>query len=138
MTATTAFDWVFSMGVIYHRKDPAEHVQQLYELCVPGGAAVLESLIVEGPENLIPAQRYARMRNVWCVPTPSQLTHWMDLAGFTDVAVVDITPTTSQEQRSTPWMRFESLDQSLNPTNSNQTIEGYPAPRRAVVVGYRR
>ena len=50
-----------------------------------------------------------------------------------DVEVVDITPTTVLEQRATEWMRFESLEQALDPVDGSKTIEGLPAPVRAVV-----
>ena len=107
-------------------------------MCAPGGGAVLESLVVQDQDNLIPAGRYARMRNVWCVPTPAQMVSWMQQAGFAEVEIVDISATTVAEQRSTDWMRFESLAQSLDPADPGLTIEGYPAPTRAVVIGYRR
>jgi tRNA (mo5U34)-methyltransferase len=34
-------------------------------------------------------------------------------------------------------MQFHSLEQALNPDNHNLTIEGYPAPLRAVVLAKR-
>jgi tRNA (mo5U34)-methyltransferase len=34
-------------------------------------------------------------------------------------------------------MRFESLEQALDPNDRQRTIEGLPAPVRAVVVGRR-
>ena len=132
------FDTVLSMGVIYHRRDPLEHTMQLADLTLPGGRVVLESLIVEGDEDLIPAERYARMRNVWCVPTLSRMQSWLSDAGLTDIEVVDVSPTTAQEQRSTAWMRFESLAEALDPQDSSKTIEGYPAPQRAVLVAHKR
>ena len=135
--ATAGFDTVFSMGVIYHRREPLQHVQQLASLTLPGGRAVLESLVVHAEENLVPASRYARMRNVWCVPTPAQMCLWMEQAGFTDVSIIDISPTRIEEQRSTHWMRFESLEQALDPRDPNRTIEGHPAPVRAIVTGIR-
>jgi tRNA (mo5U34)-methyltransferase len=51
--------------------------------------------------------------------------------------VVDLNRTTTDEQRSTPWMRFESLAQCLDPDNPELTVEGYPAPLRAVVLATR-
>ncbi|MEW8068099.1 MAG: DUF1698 domain-containing protein, partial [Candidatus Thiodiazotropha endolucinida] len=42
--------------------------------------------------------------------------------------------TTIEEQRATEWMRFESLADYLDPADRSLTIEGYPAPRRAVFV----
>jgi tRNA (mo5U34)-methyltransferase len=134
MPAAT-FDTVFSMGVIYHRRDPMEHVERLYRHAVPGGTLVLESLVVTDGADLPRPGRYARMRNVWTVPTVSTLTGWLAAAGCVDVRVAEVTPTTSAEQRSTAWMRFESLDEALDPTDPARTVEGHPAPVRAIVLG---
>jgi tRNA (mo5U34)-methyltransferase len=128
------FDSVFSMGVVYHRRDPQEHADRLFRHTRPGGQVVLESLVVEGPEPLRPGERYARMRNVWRIPTPRLMVEWLARAGFRDVRLVDVTRTTSGEQRTTPWMRFESLAEALAPDGS-ATVEGHPAPVRAVAVG---
>ncbi len=131
------FDYVFSMGVVYHRRDPLEHVRQLAALSRPGGRVVLESLVVEGPAALTPPGRYARMRNVWCVPRVDDMRDWMDSAGLTDITTVDVSPTTTDEQRTTPWMRFESLAESLDSRDPSRTVEGHPAPVRAIVIGTR-
>ena len=53
--------------------------------------------------------------------------------GFEDPEVIDVTITTTEEQRSTEWMQFHSLENFLDPDDSNKTIEGFPAPRRAIV-----
>jgi tRNA (mo5U34)-methyltransferase len=131
------FDLVMSMGVVYHRKDPAAHVRELFAFTRPGGRIVLETLIVEADDNLAPAGRYARMRNVHVVPTPDQLRAWLEDAGCRDVAVVDINTTSLDEQRSTDWMRFESLAEALDPADPTKTVEGHPAPVRAIVIATR-
>ena len=131
--AKERFDAVFSMGVIYHQRAPRRHLEQLRRCLKPGGQAVLESLVVEGPVPLRPAGRYARMGNVWIIPTPSGLVDWLAQAGFREARVVDVSATTADEQRTTPWMRFQSLADALDPANPNLTIEGHPAPRRCVV-----
>lgn len=128
------FDVTFSMGVIYHRRDPADHVQRLASSLRPGGTVVLESLIVHGDESLYPTGRYARMRNVPVVPSIRTLEAWLHEAGFGSIRVVDITTTTFDEQRTTPWMPFESLREALNPEDQSRTVEGHPAPVRAVVL----
>lgn len=128
------FDTVLSMGVIYHRKDPIAHIQELMACLKPGGQLVLETLVVEGDESLIPDSRYAKMRNVWCVPAVEECLQWMRDAGLRNPKMVDCTPTTIEEQRATEWMHFESLPDFLNPNNSSQTIEGYPAPVRAIFI----
>jgi tRNA (mo5U34)-methyltransferase len=59
-------------------------------------------------------------------------------AGFSDIELVDVSRTTVQEQRSTEWMRFESLKDYLNPDDQSLTVEGYPAPRRAIFVAQKK
>ncbi len=130
------FDTVFSMGVIYHRRDPLDHLRRLGQCLVPGGRAVVESLTANGDRAIIPNGRYARMRNVWHIPTERQLAAWMTECGFRDVGVLDTTVTTTREQRSTAWMRFDSLADALDPSNANLTVEGYPAPRRSLLVAH--
>ncbi|SMG65669.1 tRNA (mo5U34)-methyltransferase, partial [methanotrophic bacterial endosymbiont of Bathymodiolus sp.] len=46
----------------------------------------------------------------------------------------DVNQTSMQEQRATPWMTFNSLEDFLDPDNPDLTIEGHPAPRRATFV----
>ena len=130
------FDTVFSMGVLYHRISPIEHLQELKSFMRAGGELVLETLIIEGDGNevLIPEDRYAKMRNVWFLPSPELLVRMLERVGFKNIRVVDINQTSIQEQRSTEWMEFESLQDFLDPEDQAKTIEGYPAPRRAVVI----
>jgi len=130
------FDSVFSMGVLYHRRDPVAHLQRLVSLLKPGGQLLLETLIIDGREDqsMVPPKRYARMRNVWSIPTISRLESWMIEAGLQSVRVLDITRTSTQEQRSTGWMRFESLAESLDPEDLSLTVEGHPAPVRAALL----
>jgi len=132
------FDTVFSMGVLYHRRNPVSHLKRLVGLLRPGGQLVMETLILqgEGKQQLVPEKRYARMRNVWAIPTISQLYEWMEQAGFEDTRTLDITVTSIKEQRSTPWMRFESLAENLDPGDQSKTIEGHPAPLRAALLAF--
>lgn len=130
------FDTVFSMGVLYHRKSPIDHLLALKDCLVSGGELVLETLVIEGDCNqvLVPEDRYAQMRNVWFLPSVAALELWLRRAGFKNVHCVDISYTSTDEQRSTEWMKYQSLGDFLNPDNPKQTIEGLPAPMRAVIV----
>jgi tRNA (mo5U34)-methyltransferase len=132
---TKAFDTVFSMGVLYHQRSPIDHLLQLHGNLRPGGELVLETLILEGNDGrvLTPADRYAKMRNVWFIPDVATLQTWLKRSRFIEAKVVDITPTTIEEQRSTDWMQFESLVNFLDPNDPTRTIEGYPAPVRAIL-----
>jgi tRNA (mo5U34)-methyltransferase len=130
-----AFDTVFSMGVFYHRRSPFSHLSELKGCLRRGGELVLETLVIEGEGGrvLVPESRYAKMRNVWFIPSPQTLMNWLDRAGFRDVRLIDVSLTTTGEQRATPWMRFESLADFLDPVDPRLTVEGYPAPRRAIL-----
>lgn len=131
-----AFDTVFSMGVLYHRQSPVDHLRELKDALRPGGELVLETLVIDGPlgEVLMPEDRYAVMRNVWFIPSPETLLLWCRRVGLKNARVVDLNQTSVQEQRSTDWMRFNSLPDFLDPHDHNKTAEGYPAPLRAVVI----
>jgi len=131
-----SFDTVFSMGVFYHRRSPFDHLMQLKSTLRPGGELVLETLVVEGQEgySLVPENRYAKMRNVWFLPSVATLQMWLHRCGYSNIRVVDITQTTIQEQRTTDWMINESLVDFLDPQDHNKTIEGYPAPKRATFI----
>ena len=131
------FDTVFSMGVIYHRNDPQNHVRQIFDLTQPGGRAVIESIVTMQGTSIFPENRYARMRNISCIPDQRTLVDWCLEAGFRDVKLIDVSKTTSAEQRSTKWMVFESLKEALDPTDSTKTVEGYPAPIRAAILAYK-
>lgn len=132
-----AFDTVCSMGVLYHRRDHLRHLARLRTLLRPGGTLVLETLVLpRGQEHalLVPEGRYGRMRNVWSIPGTGRLLGWMREAGFGQAAVVDVSRTSTDEQRSTPWMTFDSLDKALDPEDRTMTVEGHPAPTRAVLI----
>ncbi len=128
------FDTVFSMGVLYHRRSPIDHLFDLRHCLRAGGELVLETLVIEGEEGqvLMPENRYAKMRNVWFLPSVSTMILWLQRCGFKQVTCIDVSVTSVEEQRSTDWMRFESLKDYLDPNDASKTIEGHPAPLRAV------
>ena len=131
-----AFDTTFSMGVFYHRRSPMDHLKELRGTLKPGGQLVLETLVIDGElgEVLVPEGRYAQMNNVWFLPSCDTLQSWMRKSGFKQVRLVDVNQTTIEEQRGTPWMKFHSLPEFLDPSDPNKTVEGHPAPMRAVIV----
>lgn len=132
---TSGFDTAFSMGVLYHSRAPIEHLRLIRDALRPGGELVLETIVLPGDSALsrTPAERYARMRNVWHLPSLPELLIWLERSGFRNANVVDVNLTTTQEQRTTDWMPFESLAEALDPDDPARTVEGWPAPRRAVV-----
>ncbi len=129
-----AFDTVFSMGVFYHRRSPLDHLLELKGCLRLGGELVLETLVVEGEAGqiLVPEERYARMRNVWFIPSCLTLISWLKRCGYRNIRLLDVSRTTPEEQRATGWMRFQSLTDFLDPENPELTVEGLPAPRRAI------
>ncbi len=131
-----AFDTTFSMGVFYHRRSPMDHLRELKDTLRDGGELVLETLVIEGNagEVLVPPKRYAKMNNVWFLPTTDTLLVWLEKCGFKNSRVISINQTTIKEQRSTEWMRYHSLADFLDPTDASKTIEGHPAPLRAVIL----
>jgi len=133
---TKYFNTVFSMGVFYHRRSQVDHLFELRDALQSKGELVLETLIIDGNrgEVLVPEGRYAQMRNIWFIPSILTLESWLKKCGFIDIRVVDITPTTIEEQRTTEWMTFESLKNFLSPADLTKTIEGYPAPKRAIFI----
>ncbi|ANO50614.1 tRNA 5-methoxyuridine(34)/uridine 5-oxyacetic acid(34) synthase CmoB [Woeseia oceani] len=136
LPASGVFDTVFSMGVLYHRRSPVDHLRELRGQLRQGGELVLETLVLPGDGTYArtPPGRYARMRNVWMLPTVSELTVWLERTGFRAVHCADLSATTPDEQRSTDWMPFESLREALDPDDPSLTVEGWPAPLRATLI----
>jgi len=129
------FDTTFSMGVLYHRHSPLSHLKELRSTLVANGRLILETLIVDGEEgySLTPKKRYAKMSNVWFIPSIDTLKLWMHRCGYKSIKVLDVSITSFEEQRKTDWMQFESLVDFLDPEDVSLTIEGYPAPKRVVI-----
>jgi tRNA (mo5U34)-methyltransferase len=134
------FDTVFCMGILYHQREPRAALARIGQLLRPGGELVLETLVLAGGQDdvLIPPGRYAKMNNVYAIPTVGRIEKWLRQAGFSRMRCVDTTPTTPAEQRRTDWMPFESLADFLDPGNPGATLEGHPAPLRAVMLAERR
>ena len=132
----SVFDTVFSMGILYHRRQPINHLRELHSLLKPGGELVLETLIVDEAEGgiLSPSGRYAMMRNVWSIMTTKKILSLLDETGFKQAQCVDENATSLEEQRRTPWMQFHSLAEFLDPLDRSKTIEGYPAPKRGIFI----
>lgn len=130
------FDLVFCMGILYHRKSPVEMLGQIRDSLARGGEIVLENLVLDSRENLclFPKDRYAKMRNVFFIPDLAAMESWLARAGFRDIRCVDVSRTGIEEQRKTEWIQTESLADFLDPRDHGKTIEGYPAPVRAVFI----
>ena len=74
------------------------------------------------------------MNNVWFLPTTGMLKNWMRKCGLEDVQIANVSTTSTEEQRATDWMTFQSLEDYLDPQDKSLTIEGYTAPKRAFMI----
>ncbi|MDD5462787.1 MAG: tRNA 5-methoxyuridine(34)/uridine 5-oxyacetic acid(34) synthase CmoB [Methylococcales bacterium] len=130
------FDTVFSMGVLHHRRSPIDHLLELKDCLQHGGELVLETLVINGGlgEALVPEGHYAKMRNVWFLPSCETLMSWLKRCGFNNIRLIDVNITSIEEQRSTEWMQFHSLKDFLDAKDSKLTCEGLPAPKRAIII----
>jgi tRNA (mo5U34)-methyltransferase len=124
------WDVIFCMGVLYHRRDPIEMLKWLKEGLRKDGVVILDTLILEGNEEIaLSPLRYAKMKNVYFIPTLKTLKNWIKRAGFKEIEFIGKRYTTTNEQRKTEWIDGESLESFLNKTQT-KTIEGYEPPLR--------
>ena len=76
------------------------------------------------------------MRNVWCVPSKQMVLDWLSQSGFKDPHCIDISTTTTAEQRSTEMMPYHSLSDGLDQIDTSVTIEGYERPIRGIFLAH--
>ena len=131
--ANSKFDVIFSMGLLYHQRNPFEHLNNLKDLLADNGKLVLETII--SPKDcgiaLEPSNgKYASMPNVHFVHTDNGCKSIFRNLSLQVHAESDLAVTNDNEQRSTKWMPFKSFESALNLQNKSITIEGYPAPKR--------
>jgi len=127
-----SFDVIFCMGILYHRPSPIDALRELLTSLKPGGWLMIESQAIPGEESmaLFPEHTYAKVPGTWFVPTAACLHNWLTRAGFQQVECFCQHAMSSEEQRRTAWMEFESYQDFIDKDNPTFTIEGYPAPRR--------
>ena len=128
--AASSFDVIFCLGVLYHRRDPLAALKQLKTALRPKGTLFLDSLYIDSDESiaLVPENTYAKMRNVYFVPSILALQNWSKRAGFSSCEVLSTLVTTTDEQRKTAWIDGQSLGDFL--ASDGRSIEGYEAPKR--------
>jgi len=127
------FDFIFMLGVLYHRSDPISSLKSLNRALNKGGEIIVDSFMIDGEHEmcLTPNDRYAMIPNIYFIPTVNCFKNWLNRAGFVDIELLEITTTDSDEQRVTPWTFEQSLDNFLDENDKTKTVEGYPAPKRA-------
>ncbi len=124
------FDVIFCMGVLYHRRDPIDMLKELKAGLKKDGEVILDTLIIEGNEDIaLCPVRYAKMKNVYFIPTLKALYNWIEKAKFSNVEFIGKRYTTTYEQRKTEWIDGESLENFLS-KDETKTIEGYEPPLR--------
>ncbi len=125
------FDTVFLMGILYHHPNPIDILKKVKKSLKKDGLIIVESQGIEGdlPVALFPEKRYAKVPGTYFVPTPSCLVNFLKRAGFKDVEIICHHKMSSEEQRSTEWMVYQSYKDFVNEDNT-LTVEGYPAPIR--------
>lgn len=129
------FDTIFCLGVLYHRSDPINMLKELKSALEADGEVILDTFIIEGDEPMVlsPKSSYAKMSNIYFIPTIRALENWCYKAGFEHFELLGTMATTLEEQRKTPWIESQSLQDFLDPADSSKTIEGYAAPIRGYV-----
>jgi len=126
------FDFIFMLGVLYHRPDPVGTLKSLARGLNSKGEILIDTFMIDGEEELCltPNKRYSKIPNIYFIPTISALKNWLSRAGFENIEVIAITTTTSEEQRKTSWSFDQSLEDFLDKEDPTKTVEGYPAPKR--------
>ncbi len=134
------FDFIFMLGVLYHRSDPIASLKSLNRALNKDGEIIVDSFMIDGEDEvaLVPKERYAMIPNIYFIPTVNCFKNWLHRAGFKNIELIEITKTDDSEQRVTPWTFEQSLTNFLDPNDNSKTIEGYPAPKRAYLKAKKR
>ena len=134
------FDVAMSLGVLIHKRSPIDHLMQLHGSLRKRGQLVLETMAIDSMDAdlLVPEDRYMKMRGIWFVPTIGMLQRWLVRTGFAEIKIIDVSVTDASEQRRTEFMPFESLDDFLDPSDNQKTIEGVLAPVRVVITAVQK
>lgn len=128
------FDCIICLGVLYHRMDPIGSLKILKNALNSEGEIIIDTLIIDTNEDIaLSPLRYAKMKNVYFIPSKNVICNWLYRAGFKKIEVINIVKTTIEEQRKTKWINSQSLEDFLDPNDANKTIEGYQAPTRIYI-----
>ena len=130
------FEIIFSMGLLYHQRDPGQHLRLLASHLKEGGNIIIETIVTskDYEETLVPEKRYANMPNVRFVHTEKGLEKLIIDNGLEIIYSTDPVMTSIFEQRTTDWMPFKSFESAVLKDNPEITVEGYAAPSRKFVV----
>lgn len=126
------FDYVFFMGILYHRRDPMGALKQVYDSLRVGGTLLMECCGIPGDDStmLFPEGRYCNSPGYWFLPTWKAIESMLKRSGFENIETFYCFTLSNDEQRKTEWIDTHSLEDFLDPNDPTKTIEGYPAPVR--------
>lgn len=126
------FDYTIFMGILYHRRDPLGALKNVFDSLKKGGTLIMECSGIGGddPVALLPEGRYCKAPGYWFLPTWKTIENMLHRTGFTEIETFYKEPLTMDEQRKTPWIDTNSLEDFLDPDDLTKTVEGYPAPVR--------
>lgn len=130
------FDTVLCLGILYHQTDPVTILRKIHNSLTTGGRLFVDCQGIAGDDDLVlvPRQKYAGASGQWYLPTRSALSNWLARTNYRNIEVFYDEPLSTDEQRATDWARIASLKNFID---GQQTVEGYPAPRRFYVVAQR-
>ena len=132
------FDLVLSMGILYHSKNPAQHIETIGRLLKSNGTTILETIITKGDTDIRieKGKTFAGMKNIGVIFKEKNVLNLLNENGFKNIECVDYSETDVNEQRSTKWMTGKSLKDFILP-NGN-TIEGYSSFYRAIFIAQKK
>ncbi len=130
----TKFDTIFCLGVLYHRSDPIKTLKELKAGLNPGGEVIIDTLYINRDDELVlsPKSSYAKISNVYFIPSIAALQGWCERAKFKDFEILAERKTDLDEQRKTDWIYGQSLNDFLS-SDADSTIEGYEPPKRVYI-----
>ena len=132
------FDLLLSMGILYHAKNPSNHLASLQRLVKKNGYIILETIISNLKQNINieKNQTYAGMSNIGTIFTKDNLIKLLNVSGFKNIQVVNDSFTSISEQRTTRWMQGKSLSDFI--LSNGDTLEGYPPVCRTIFIAQKK
>lgn len=91
------FDLIFCLGVVYHNVEQLRLLRRLFNLCATGGVLVLESSTTRDRRladlNVVEVHWPSPYRETTTIthhPSRRALRSWLEMVGFTEVAIRDV------------------------------------------------
>ena len=127
-------DIIACMGVLYCAQTNRKSGKTVSAIATQGHLW-LETLTV--PDTSIrPTRTFAGIRKVTIIPSTTTLIHWLHATGFSDIQLIDSSPTLPNEQRATVWSHNHSMQPHLN-RGDHKTRRGYPTPNRTLICAHK-